>query len=167
MPKAAAAVDDDYDYDAADQEEADIDDEELPPAPPPVVRKVAKPPTPVVGSSYDDPNAPSNREFDQAIKERKNKQAVAEFMERKKAEETVDVEDITELLLLGDQGKIVDALHNYCSDNLGIKKAKKLLREARDAAKGRITRVAGFAEVTLDEFKSEQEAEEKSSSGRY
>lgn len=174
MPKAAAAIDDDYDYDAADQEEEDIEEEDIPA---PVARKaspvakpptpVAKPPTPIGGSSYDDPDAPSNREFDQAIRERKSKQNVADFLERKKAEETTSVEDIIELLLLGDQDKIIEALHVYCQDNLGIKKAKKLLREARDAAKGRVGRIAGIAEVILDEFKSEQEEEEKAPRGRY
>lgn len=174
MPKAA--LDDDYDYDAADQEDEDIEEEEdVPPAP--VLRKVApvakpptpvaKPPTPIGASSYDDPDAPSDREFDAAIRERKSKQNVADFLERKKAEETTSVEDIIELLLLGDQDKIIEALHVYCQDNLGIKKAKKLLREARDAAKGRVGRIAGIAEVILDEFKSEQEEEEKAPRGRY
>lgn len=191
MPKANTAVDDDYDYEAADREDADIDDEEddVPPPPktrkvkpvpvedpeedtpePQVVRKappIARPPAPVLSASYDDPAAPSNKEFDQAVRERKSKQNVADFLERKKAEETTSVEDIIELLLLGDQDKIIEALHVYCQDNLGIKKAKKLLREARDAAKGRVGRIAGIAEVILDEFKSEQDEDEKAPRGRY
>ena len=158
VPLAPVDDEDDDEEDEEDDEEDEDEVEDLPP--PPAVRKpapVAKPPPAVV---VDD--TPSNREFDVAAKERKDKQVVDDYLQRKKAEETISVDEMTELLLSGDQDKIVRELYQYCSDNLGIKKAKQLLREARDNAKARVTRISGCVGVILDELKSENEEKESS-----
>jgi len=92
-------------------------------------------------------------EFDEESQKRRDKQVVTNFLEKRKSAESSSVETLTDLMLQGESDKLVHELAPYCSGNNEIKKAKQLLREARDRAKARITRLAGVAALTLDELK--------------
>jgi hypothetical protein len=74
-----------------------------------------------------------------------------------KDKESEAVEAIEKLPLEGDQNAIVTALHPFCTHNNGIKAAKQLLRDARDRAKSRVTRISGIVNIILDEFKDPDE----------
>ncbi len=149
---------------ATNEDEDDIDDEDEEDdeeTVAPVARRpmpVAKPAKPVVVSPPPEDEDITDDEFDREAKKRKQQQMVDGFLERKRSEETVSVDEITELMLDGDSDKILRELVQYCADNSGIKKAKQLLREARDRAKARVTRIAGVVSVMLDELKEEDES---------
>ena len=72
-----------------------------------------------------------------------------------------DSEIVTELetlLLAGDHEQVVEFIHPIIGkDVIGFKRAKQLLREARDRGKARITRVHGVAQVILSEFEPKEE----------
>lgn len=157
--------DEEEDLDDDEDEEEDLDDEE---AVQPVRRNmpVAKPvrppvsstpaPAPVEGEEED----VSDSEFDAAAKKRRDQQVVSDYLKRKKDEETLSVDEITELMLSGDQDKILNELYAYCADNSGIKRAKQLLREGKARATARVARIAGVVGVMLDELKSEAEGKD-------
>lgn len=152
------------DDDEIDDEIEDEDDEEdTPPARPasPVARPVrpvssAPAPAPSLGEEEE----VSAAEFDAAAKKRRDQQVVKDYLQRKKDEETISVDEITELLISGDQDKILNELYHYCTDNSGIKRAKQLLREGKARATARIARISGVVGVMLDELKSENEGKD-------
>lgn len=179
--KASAAVDEDEDLldDILDEDTNTDDEDDAPPPPkkkvrvatddddddapagPPVVRRappVAKAAKPVIVSPPPGDEDVSDADFDREAKKRKAQQKVDDFLERKRSEETVSVDTITEMMMDGDTDKIMHELVQYCADNSGIKKAKQLLREARDRAKARVTRIAGVVSVMLDELKEEDDS---------
>jgi len=154
---------DDLDDDDDDDEE---DDESMAaPLRKPRKKSAVSPPAPTEEEDLDDPDDDLeddleddlDEEFDEEIKKRRDKQVVDNFLNKRKNKEASSVSTITDLLLQGESDKIVHELSSYCSGNNEIKKAKQLLREARDRAKARIVRLAGVASLTLDELKDEYE----------
>jgi len=119
---------------------------------------VAKPARPVIVSPPPGEEDVSDTDFDKEAKKRKDAQKVNDYLERKRTEETTSVDEITELMMEGNTDQIMRELVPYCADNSGIKTAKQLLREARDRAKARVTRIAGVVSVMLDELKEEDDS---------
>lgn len=157
--KVAAPIEDDEDLDEL-VDDLD-DDEDTVHAEPPVAQRkmpVAKPAKPVIVSPPPGDEDVSDTEFDKEAKKRRETQKVNDFLERKRSEETTSVDEITELMMEGNTDQIMRELVPYCADNSGIKTAKQLLREARDRAKARVTRIAGVVSVMLDELKEEDES---------
>lgn len=154
--KAAPPVDD-------EDEEDSTATVHKPTAPAPRKMPVAVAAKPVITSPPPGEEDLSDAEFDREAKKRRDKQKVDDFLEKKRSDETISVDEITELMMAGDSDKILHELVAYCADNTGIKKAKQLLREGRDRAKARITRIAGIVAVDLDELKEKDD----SSDGGY
>lgn len=144
---------DEDDFDEIEDEDYEEEEEVAPP----VRRKpVATAPTPVPSATLADAEDDvTDEDFDTAAKKRRDEQVVTGYLKRKKDDEAVSVEEITDLILSGDQDKIVHALYPYCDSNTGIKRAKHLLREGLDHAKARVQRIARVAAVELDELKQE------------
>lgn len=157
MPKAVAQAEQDELDDLDDELEAEAEAEVEQP-PPRKAPPVAQPVKPIRVAPPEEDDSPSAVDFDKEAKKRRDAQKVNDFLERKKSEETTSVDTIEDLMLEGDADKILRELVPYCADNTGIKKAKQLLREARDRAKARVTRIAGTVGVMLDELKEEDDS---------
>jgi len=154
MGNTALIEDEDLDGNL-EEDVAEVEEAPRPSRRPAPVAKAAKP---VVVNPPPEEEDVSDADFDREAKKRRETQKVNDFLERKRSEETISVDEITELMIEGDTDKIVRELVQYCADNNGIKLAKQLLREARDRAKARITRIAGVVSVHLDELKEEDES---------
>lgn len=141
-----------------DEDEDEDDEEGLAPA---LRKKPSKADAPVEEEAEEEEEDDLDAEFDEESQKRRDKQVVTNFLEKRKSAESSSVEALTDLMLQGESDKLVHELAPYCSGNNEIKKAKQLLREARDRAKARITRLAGVAALTLDELKDAYEDDEK------
>lgn len=71
------------------------------------------------------------------------------------------VYELEKLLFMGDHDEIVSFLTPIIGkDPVGFKRAKQLLREARDRGKAKLVRVHGVAQVILSELEPKEDNDE-------